>query len=179
MITFEIQPQFVTDGYKIYETEKDIYRFENTLLAMKKWEALYQKPWLGRDPKTANEVNYYFKCMNVDEDKDIKPELLSPEQRDSLLAYMDNKMGAHRLPKRQGGSKGQSIIYTAEVIYAYCIINRIDLFWAEKQNLNQLLTIIGVIDALQSPPKKKSQAEILRENEELNEQRLKQYKTRG
>ena len=170
MITFNIKEQITFDGEKFSKFPGDVYRFENTLLALKKWESLYQKPWFGSDGHSSNELNYYFKCMNVD-DKEIYPELLTPEQRQALVNYMYNPMGAHRLPKQEGNS-GPRYTHTAEFIYSQCIIERIDLNWAEKQNLNQLLTIIGLVNLLQTPPKEKSPSQMAAERTALNAKRL-------
>lgn len=174
MITFKIESQEVFDGTKMRLIPEDIYKFENTLSAQKKWEAVYQKPWRTEEPHTKNEIMYYFKCMNV-EDREIYPELLTGDQFASLVKYLDNPMGAHKLPKSD--KRGPKTVFTAEVIYAYCIVNRIPLDWAEKQNVNQLLTILGVVNILNSPPEKKSMS--AEERRTLNMQRRAQLKTKG
>lgn len=176
MIKFQIEEQKARslDG-ELIDIPKQIWRFENTLSALKKWESVFQKAWLSGDSHTLNEINFYIKCMSIDEFT-IYPELLNSNQRTAIMEYLQNPMGAHKLPKSD--KKGPRIIYTAELIYAYCILNRIDLNWAEKQNLNQLLTIIGVVGALQEPEKPITKSDLSRRMA-LNKSRRDSLKTKG
>ena len=67
---------------------------------------------------------------------------------------------------------------TSELIYYWMIALNIP-FECRKWHLNQLITLIKVINVKNNPPKKRSRKEILAQNAKFNEERKKKYNTKG
>jgi hypothetical protein len=91
--------------------------------------------------------------------------------------YINSSMTATILPKNRGG-RGRPETVTAELIYYWMIAMQIPSEY-EYWHLNKLITLIGVCNVKNSPPKKRSSDEILREQMALNDERCKQLKTKG
>jgi hypothetical protein len=91
--------------------------------------------------------------------------------------YINASMTATTLPQNRG-SRGRPEIITAEVIDYWMIAMQIPSDY-RHWHLNKLITLIGVCNVKNSPAKKRSSDEILREQMALNEERRKQLKSKG
>ena|SRR5215204_5450118 len=153
-------------------------QLEHSLVSLSKWESKYEKPFLGKDQKTGEQVFNYVKCMIVDEE--TPEELLNSLTDDNfkqINAYLDAKMTATWFAPATAAPRSSEVI-TSELIYYWMI--QFQIPWeAQYWHLNRLFTLIQVCNAKAAKPSKMSKAEIHRRNRELNEQRKKQLGTTG
>lgn len=151
---------------------------EHSLAALSKWESKVGKPFLSKDQKTYEESLEYLKCMMLTPNvaDDVYEHLMRHELQ-RIDDYINSSMTATILPKNRGG-RGRPETVTAELIYYWMIAMQIPSEY-EYWHLNKLITLIGVCNVKNSPPKKRSSDEILREQMALNDERCKQLKTKG
>jgi hypothetical protein len=167
----EQKQEFVTEGDVTLE-------LEHSLVSLSKWEQIYEKPFLGKDAKTTEEVLTYVKLMTL---TPIVPEevfsRLSNGNFEAINAYLDAKMTATWFNDGPSAPSSRDVI-TAELIYYWMITFQIP-FECETWHLNRLFTLIRVCNVKQAKPKNMSRAELASRNRELNAQRRKQLGTTG
>lgn len=152
---------------------------EHSLLALSKWEAEYEKPFLSNKEKTPEEALGYIRCMVVGENppEDFL-EKLSQDAIEQVHAYINKKMTATWFSDVTPQTRRQSETVTAELIYYWMTIFQIDMEW-ETRHLNQLFTLIRICNVKQDKPKKMSRAEAMARQRKINEDRKRQYGTKG
>lgn len=153
---------------------------EHSLVSLHKWEKKWGIPFLGKGDKTDEQVIDYIRCMTITPNVDDNAYYaLTPEQVNTISEYIDSPMTATWFSDRvrQHKNGGRETI-TAEIIYYWMLSFGI---WYEcrKWHLNQLLTLIRVCNEKNSPSKKMSRKEILKDNTALNAQRRAKLKTKG
>lgn len=155
-----------------------VLELEHSLVSLSKWEAKYEKPFLGKGKKTKEEVFGYLQEMvltpNVPENVFFR---LSEENFEQINAYIEAKNSATtfgELPKERG--TGETI--TSELIYYWMISLNIP-FECETWHLNRLFSLIRVCGIKSSPPKKMSKTEIAARNRALNAKRRTQLGSSG
>lgn len=167
----EIKQEFVREGDITLE-------LEHSLVSLSKWESKYEKPFLGKDSKTTEEVLDYVKCMTLT--PNIPPEVfynLSEGNINDINNYIEAKMTATWFNDTPGAPPSREII-TSELVYYWMITFQIP-FECQYWHINRLFTLIRVCNVKQAKPKKMSKAEIAHRNRELNAQRRSQLGTKG
>lgn len=155
---------------------KEYYEFEHSLRAIAKWESRYQKPFLVREPKTKEELQYYCVCMCVNSEEP-SIDLMTDSVLHQLIEYMGLNQTATVIENDSTDNTGSFV--SSEVIYA----NMADLnipFYCDKWNLTRLLALTGVlIDRKSDKKKKMSRSEIYNRNATLNAKRRREMNSRG
>jgi hypothetical protein len=162
------------------ERKEFILELEHSLIALSKWESKWEKPYMGTEKKTTEEVLGYIQCMCMT--SDIPPEVflnLTSEHFKEVNAYVDAKMSATWFNDRPTGP-GRKEIITAEIIYYWMISLNIP-FECENWHLNRLITLIKVCSSKNAPAKtnKMGKAEMLAERNRLNAKRKAEANSRG
>lgn len=151
---------------------------EHSLVSLSKWESKMKKPFLSNGSKTYEETLEYLKCMMLTSGvTDETYDYLMRHKLQDIDAYINDSMTATTLPKTRG-RKGRPETVTAELIYYWMSALQIPSDY-ENWHLNRLITLIGVHNFKNSPAKKRSSDDILREQLALNEERCKQLNTKG
>lgn len=173
-------------GLEVYDEETETFstigdiqlQFEHSLLSLSKWESEYQKPFLGKEEKTAEELLGYVKAMIVT--PNFPPDIfskLTQKNLDEINDYINSKQSATtfgQMPETKG--RGETI--TSELIYYWMVAFNIP-FEVETWHLNRLFSLIRICNVKQSKPKKIPKNQIAARNRELNAQRKQQLGTSG
>lgn len=155
-------------------------QLEHSLDSIATWESKWNKAFLGKQEKTAEESLDYIRCMTLT--PNVDPDVydhLSEENVKKIHDYINAPMSATCFGGNENDKRPSREVITAEVIEYWMIALNIP---SEKRrcHLNQLITLIRVCDIKNSPNKKRmSQQEIMRRNTDLNEERLKRLNTTG
>lgn len=167
----EVTQEFVEPQYKTLQ-------LEHSLVSLSKWESKWRKPFYSKKETTADEMLDYIKCMTLTEnvDDDVYNHL-TQKNVDDIKAYIENPMTATTFRKDDKG-RGNGEQITSELIYYWMISSNIP-FECQEWHLNRLLTLIRVCSVKNTPPKKKSQRDIMSRNAALNASRRKQLNTKG
>jgi hypothetical protein len=137
-----------------------------------------QKPFLGNESKSTEELIDYVKCMVVT--PEVPEELfhrLSIQNFEDIHNYIDAKMTATWFSEQPGAPKSREVI-TSEVIYYWMTIFNIP-FECEHWHLNRLFTLIRICNIKQAKPQKMSRGEVAARQRALNAQRKAQLGTTG
>ena len=154
-----------------------VLQLEHSLISLSKWESKWCKPYLSSE-KTDEEILDYIKCMTITQnvDQDVYNHLTNANIMD-IKNYIDAPMTAMKFPKNRASKLSREII-TSDIIYYWMITLQIPSEFQEW-HLNRLIALIRVCDIKNSPPKKKSQREIMEEYSRINAERRKQMNTKG
>ncbi len=163
--------EFLTEGDFVLE-------LEHSLVSLSKWESIYEKPFLGKEEKTTEEVFGYIQAMILT--SNVPPDVLHRLSQDNLElinAYIDAKMSATWFSDTPNAPRSQEII-TAELIYYWMISFSIPME-CENWHLNRLFTLLKICNLKNAQPTKMSRSAIAQRNREINAQRKAQLGTSG
>lgn len=156
-------------------TEDTEIILEHSLESLTKWESIFKKAFLGREEKTNEETMGYIKAMCLTEVDDSVLLRLTPDHIRSINKYIEDPMTATTFSIT--GAPSREII-TNEIIRHWMVSFQIPLDY-ERRHLNQLFTLIKVVNEKNKPQKKMSASQLAARNRELNAQRLKAHGTTG
>lgn len=167
----ESNQEFTTQGGTLLE-------LEHSLVSLSKWESKHEKPFLGHESKTPEELISYVRCMLIT--PKVPEEIfskLSEANFDEITQYIDAKMTATWFHEQPGTPRSREVI-TSELIYYWMTIFNIS-FACEYWHLNRLFTLIRICNIKQAKPEKMSRGEVVARQRTLNAQRKTQLGTSG
>lgn len=176
-ITIEGKEMFDENSGTFFTTDSHTIQLEHSLVSLSKWESKWNKPFLSKERKTAEETIDYIRCMTITQNIDpIIFNSLSSENIKAINDYIDSPMTATTFSDRD--QKKNNEIITSELIYYWMIALNIPME-CQRWHLNRLLTLIRVCNIKNTPPKKMSKREIMNRNSALNAARRKKFNTSG
>lgn len=187
MLEIKVEEQHLYDE----RTNEFIYikpvtlKLEHSLISVRKWESKYHKSFLGggtKDEKTIDELLDYISCMVINKEN-VDPMMirhLPAETIQKIILYIKDDMtatwftGNHRV----GASNVLGEVVTAEIIYYWMIAYNVPIE-LERWHLNQLLTLLKVINIKNGGEKKMSKRDAAIERNVENLRRRAKYHTKG
>lgn len=167
---------FDEDKQQFVYTDETVLVLEHSLVSLSKWESIFHKPFLGKGEKTAEETLGYIHAMCLDPNVDGSVLLrLSEQNVRDINAYIEDQMTATTF-REMPGTPSREII-TNELIRYWMISFNIPLDY-ENRHLNQLFTIIRVMNIKNMPDKNRPKMTAAQRHE-LNKQRQRQHGTTG
>lgn len=153
-------------------------QLEHSLVSVSRWEAKWNKPFLGKEIKSVEQCVDYVRCMTITQNVDPRVYMgITDALFKKIDDYINLPMTATWFSETQDKKVNREVI-TAEIIYYWMIALNVP-FDCQKWHLNRLLTLIRVCNIKNSPQKKMSKREILNRNRALNAQRKSRLKTHG
>ena len=158
--------------------EEFVLELEHSLVSLSKWESKFEKPFLGSEEKTDEEVFAYIEAMILTEEypSDVLTRL-TKENIQQINEYIESKMTATWFNDKQKPKKSNEVI-TAELIYYWMISFNIPIEF-QHWHLNRLFTLIKIFSVKNAPKEKLSKRDLLARNRELNERRKAELGTAG
>lgn len=162
-----------------FSTEGDfVLELEHSLVALSKWESIYEKPFLDAGIKTTEEVLGYIKAMVLT--LNVPPEVfskLSKENYEQINTYIDSKRSATWFAETPNAPQSREVI-TSELVYYWMIALTVPME-CENWHLNRLFSLLKICNIKNGKPKKMSKSELAQRNSSLNAQRKAQLGTTG
>jgi hypothetical protein len=155
---------------------------EHSLASLSKWESKWETQFLSDKEKTNEQTLDYVRCMTIT--PGVPPDVFNTiNNRDitRITEYINSKMTGTTFSSIVKAQTGKKETISAEIIYYWMVSLNIPLEW-ENRHLNQLLTLVRVINEKNAPAKKKStvsKSELIQQRRALNEQRRRQLNTSG
>lgn len=163
----------------IYNDRPITIQLEHSLISISKWESKWHKPFLVEGEKTIEETLDYIKCMTLTKNVPSNAYLfITKESIESIKKYIDDSMTATRFSNLEGKGKMNGEQITSELIYYWMTAFNIPSEY-QRWHLNRLITLIKVCDVKNSPSKKLSRSETVRDYAALNAARRKKLNTKG
>lgn len=172
----EIKEEFVK-----VDIEETRMQLEHSLISLKKWEQTWHKPFLGNTDKTYEELSDYIRCMTLNHGVDSEVYHWIPKDiMEKVIEYIKDPMTATWFKEDFSSiaQKNSREVVTAEIIYYWMISLNIPVEF-QKWHLNQLLTLIKVVNIKNEKPKKVDKKAAARERAALNKMRREQYNSKG
>lgn len=170
---------------ELYDSSKNLFTtykectlsLEHSLMSISKWESKWHKPYFSNKEKTVQEIKDYIRCMTISQIPDeLVFDRLTNENIQQINDYILDPMTATTV--RDSQNKKSKDILTSEVIYYLMIAYGIP-FECQKWHINKLFTLIKVCEIKNTPPKKMSKSDILKQNRELNAYRRSVLNSKG
>jgi hypothetical protein len=165
---------------KFIEPESFDLALEHSLVSLSKWEEIWEVPFIGNEEKTSEQILSYIMCMDLRGNftQELFPHI-TEEQFIQIKDYINAKKTATTVTERPGPPSHQ--IVTSELIYYWMIALNIPVEF-ETWHLNRLLMLIKVCNIQNGkgdPKNKMSPAEAAAQRRALNEQRRREWGSRG
>jgi hypothetical protein len=179
--------RLLVDAQELFDEETQTFimaggfviELEHSLLALSKWESKFEKPFLGQEEKTSEEILAYIEMMIVSPDpSDGVLQKLSQEHFEEIRRYVDSRQSATTFRENRNRPQSRKQTISAELIYFWMISYKIPLE-CETWHLNRLFSLLRICEIQNTPQKKRSAREIAAERRTLNEQRRAELGTRG
>jgi len=157
-----------------------VLELEHSLVSLSKWESIFQKPFLGPDEKTEDEVIGYIEAMVTSGNFSMEIyKRLTMENLDKINDYIGSEQSATTFVDTSiTKGRGKSEIVTSELIYYWMVAYTVP-FSCETWHLNRLFALLRICNIKNSTQKKMSKSEVASRNRELNAQRKAQLGTTG
>lgn len=177
-LTVRFPKGWVEEKQEFVELHKPVtIQLEHSLVSISKWEAIWQKPFLGESRHSPEEVMSYIKCMTITQNVDpMVYDYLSKGNIQRIAKYMDSPMTATWFSDRQKRAPSSEVV-TSELIYYWMIAFNIP-FQCEKWHLNRLLTLVRVCEAKAAKKEKMSKRDEAAQRHALNEARRAKHASR-
>ncbi len=155
-------------------------QIEHSLISLKKWEQKWHKPFLSEDEKTYEEIIDYVRCMTLNHGIDPNVYNYIPKNViEDIIEYIKEPMTATWFKDDLSSSTRSSReAITAEIIYYWMIALSIPIEF-EKWHLNQLFTLIKVVNIKNGKQTKMDPRTAAKERAALNKIRREKYKSKG
>lgn len=172
---------FDSDKNQFVNIEDTTLKLEHSLISLKKWEQKWHVSFLDKNTKKTAEMWIdYIRCMTINKiDDDKVYEYMPMNIINEIIKYIEDPMTATWFSdnKTVGAQKNKNEIITAEVIYYWMIELNIPVEF-ERWHLNQLLTLIRVVN-IKNNPKKMGMKEQAAQRRQLNAARRAKHHSRG
>lgn len=174
-------------GQRLWDERKEefitlspaVFEIEHSLVAVKKWESIYKKPFFGKEEKSPEDILNYIRCMTVTKNVDQSVYNYIPmENLKQILEYIGDSMTATWFSKQTEQKTGKKEIITSEIIYYWMITLQIPLE-CENWHLNQLFTLIRVFAVKNGKDTKMSKKDAANYREMINAANRKKFKSKG
>lgn len=155
-------------------------QLEHSLISLKKWEQKWHKPFL-KDDRTHEEICDYIRCMTLNHGIDPESYKYIPSNIvDEVMEYIKDPMTAtwFRDDGLIGAQKNSREVITAEIIYYWMISLNIPVEF-QKWHLNQLLTLIKVVNIKNQKEQKMDSRTAAKQRAALNASRRAKHHSRG
>lgn len=153
--------------YKVVTLPPRSFRFEHCLKSLYNWEAEWQQPFLPKKVFTIEEWDSYMMYMCLD--TGFSEHYYSDDMRHKLLEYMNQNQSAATF-QNDNKSPKRGIVQTAETLYGSMAQLGIP-FSCDEWHLSRLVALLATRAYQESPPKKMSREDVLKQNAELNAKR--------
>ena len=153
---------------------------EHSLVSISKWESKWHKPFIGKEPKTNDQIVDYIKSMTTTQNVDpLVYTVLTAQNIKEVNEYIDDSMTAtwfNDTNKQTKKTNEEQI--TSELIYYWMIALEVP-FECQRWHLNRLMTLIRICNIKNKQPTKGNKKELLANNAALNAARREKYGTSG
>lgn len=151
---------------------------EHSLASISKWEEITEKPFLGKEEKSREDILLYIKCMCLSPYDDVLLSRLTQENYKEIDEYIGRKMTATIINEIPIARKTTEFV-TAETMYYWMVSLQIP-FECQYWHLNKLITLVKVVNIKNQPEKKQRPTRSsLAERRALNARRRAQAASRG
>ena len=170
--------QFDNATQTFINTKEQALQLEHSLVSLSKWESTWNIPFLGREPKTDEQIIDYIRTMTLNEVPREVFYRLSEKNYNEINEYINSKQTATWFNEEPNRPTSREIV-TSELIHYWMISLQVPQeyqFW----HINRLFTLIRVLNHKNQPKKKQGMTQsAAAQRRALNEARQQKYNTAG